>query len=131
MKKTVLDVGNCRFDHASIATLLRANFDVEVIRATNANETVNALRSGGVDLVLVNRHLDADGSEGIDLIRRIKADPELARVPVMLVSNYPEYQEAAVAAGAERGFGKAELDSPETVHRLSRFLIDPATKQVL
>ncbi len=102
--------------------LLRASFDVEVIRATSADETVSALRSGGVDLVLVNRHLDADGSEGIELIRRIKADPELARVPVMLVSNYPKYQEAAVAAGAERGLGKAELDSPETLRRLSRFL---------
>ena len=122
MKKTVLDVGNCRVDHASIVRLLRANFDVDVIRAPNAKDTIHALQSGVVDLVLINRHLDADGSEGIDLIRRLKADPQLAHVPVMLVSNYPEYQEAAVAAGAERGFGKAELDDPETVRKLRPFL---------
>ncbi len=40
----------------------------------------------------------------------------------MLLSNFPQYQEAAVAAGAEPGFGKAELDRPETLERLRRFL---------
>jgi CheY-like chemotaxis protein len=126
MKKTVLDVGNCRFDHTSIAMLLDGKFDVEVLRVSEADEAIGALRAKPVDLVLVNRILDADGSEGIEVIRRIKQDPELGRVPVMLVSNYPEYQEAAVAAGAEPGFGKAELHRPETVRRLSRFLAEPA-----
>ena len=40
----------------------------------------------------------------------------------MLLSNFPEAQEAAVKAGAEPGFGKAEFDRPETVERLARFL---------
>jgi hypothetical protein len=40
----------------------------------------------------------------------------------MLVSNYPEYQEQAVGAGAAMGFGKAELRSPATLARLAEFL---------
>ena len=36
-------------------------------------------------------------------------------VPVMLVSDLPEAQDAAVALGALRGFGKAQLHEPETL----------------
>ena len=43
-------------------------------------------------------------------------------VPVMLVSNYPQYQQQAVDAGAVPGFGKAELRSPTTLARLAEFL---------
>ena len=38
----------------------------------------------------------------------------LAATPVMLVTNYPEHQQAAVEAGAEPGFGKDVLRSAET-----------------
>jgi len=122
MKKTVLDVGNCGADHGAIAYLLRSNFDVHVLRAVDADEAMDAIRSNSVDLVLINRVIDSDGSRGIDLIREIKAEDALARTAVMLVSNYPEYQDAAVAAGAERGFGKAALRDPETVGILRRLL---------
>lgn len=121
MKKIVLDVGNCRGDHALIAMMLRSHFDVDVRRAEDADDALDVLDSAAVDLVLVNRRLD-DGSEGISLVRRLKEDPKSDRIPVMLVSNYPEAQAAAVAAGAEEGFGKDDLENPETVRKLSRFL---------
>lgn len=126
MKRTVLDVGNCRFDHAAIVALLRGNFEVEVLRGARADEAIKTLRARPVDLVLLNRIFVADGTEGIEVIRRIKQDPELGGIPVMLLSNYPEYQAAAVAAGAEPGFGKAELDDPETIRKLRRFLATEA-----
>jgi hypothetical protein len=40
----------------------------------------------------------------------------------MLVTNYAEHQEAAVAVGAIRGFGKLEFDKPETRERLAAVL---------
>ena len=40
----------------------------------------------------------------------------------MLLSNYPEHQDEAVAIGAERGFGKLEYGDPETRERLAKFL---------
>ena len=43
-------------------------------------------------------------------------------IPVMLVTNYPEHQQQAIAAGAEPGFGKAELASPATLAKLAKFL---------
>lgn len=122
MKRVVLDVGNCRRDHAWIAATLQSHFDVDVLRAATAREAIQTLESRSVDLVLVNRRIDGDGSEGLDLVRHLKQSPQSAATPVMLISNYREIQAEAVAAGAEEGFGKNDLDSPDTVRKLARFL---------
>lgn len=120
--KRVLDVGQCNPDHASIRSMLERQFDAEVVRAHQLDDALQQLRSGQFDLVLVNRKLDIDYSDGMEIIKRIKADPELNSVPVMLVTNYPEYDQAAVAAGAESGFGKAQLSDPKTHEKLARIL---------
>ena len=49
------------------------------------------MRCEPVDLVLVNRKLDADYSDGMEILKAIKADSALAPVPVMLVSNYANF----------------------------------------
>jgi CheY-like chemotaxis protein len=121
MPKRVLDVGNCGPDHAAIRQLLRP-FNCEVLQADDAREALGALKAGGADLVLVNRKLDVDYSDGIEVIRQIKADPAVAATPVMLVTNYPEHQDAAEALGALRGFGKLEFQKPETRQRLAAVL---------
>ena len=122
MKKTVLGVGNCSHDHGNVEALILKHFDIDVEAVSLKDEAIERLRSGSFDLVLVNRKIANDASDGLELITRIKADPQLAKTPVMLLSNYPEAQKAAVAAGAEPGFGKAELGRPETVEKLGRIL---------
>ena len=122
MARSVLNVGNCSFDHGKIEQLISTNFGAEVVAAALQDEALTMLRADRFGLVLVNRKLIADSSKGVELIQRIKADPRLAHTPVMLLSNYPEAQQEAVAAGAEPGFGKAELDRRETIEKLARFL---------
>ncbi len=122
MAKRILSIGSCSFDNGVIGRLISANFDAELHAASLPEEALDLLPGDRFDLVLVNRILDADGSQGVDVVARIKSDPRLTDTPVMLVSNYPEAQEAAVEGGAELGFGKAELDRPETVQRLAQFL---------
>lgn len=122
MAKRVLDVGNCSLDHGAIRTMLQRTFAAEVVQADGLEDTLQRLREEPFDLVLVNRKLDADYSDGIDVIRAIKGDPALAAVPCMLVTNYAEHQQTAVAAGAEYGFGKKELYAAATRERLSRHL---------
>ena len=124
MSKRVLDVGNCAPDHASIRSFFSRNFDCEVVQADAADDALAKLKADKFDLVLVNRKLDVDYSDGIDVIRQIKADTELSSVPVMLITNYPEHQEVAVAAGAIRGFGKLEFGKPETRERVAAVLGD-------
>lgn len=119
---TVLSVGQCRPDQAAITQFLKANFDVQVATADLPDEAVSYLRDHGAALVLINRKLDADYSDGMEILDRIKSDEALADTPVMLVSNFPEWQEKAVEQGAVYGFGKAELNSPDVVQRLSSVL---------
>lgn len=119
---TVLDVGNCVPDHASIKTWLTRNFDVEVLQTHAGDDTLALLRQRSVDLVLINRKLDRDYTDGVDILKQIKADGLLAKTPVMIITNYAEHQDAAVALGAERGFGKLELKDPATQQKLSALL---------
>ena len=117
MTKRILDVGNCGPDFASMNRFLTAHFDCQLTQAHSHDETFSLLRSGEYDLVLVNRKLDRDYSDGIEIIKAIKADDDLQTVPVMLITNYAEHQDAAEAMGALRGFGKLELNS-QTIERL-------------
>ncbi|HVT28079.1 MAG TPA: response regulator [Lacipirellulaceae bacterium] len=122
MSKRVLDVGQCGPDHAGIRAYLSRNFDCEIERADAADDALAKLKSDKFDLVLVNRKLDIDYSDGIEVIRALKSDPETAGVPVMLITNYLEHQELATAAGAIRGFGKLEFEKPETYDKLAAVL---------
>ena len=122
MGKRVLDVGNCVPDHAAIRGMLERSFGADVVQADGTDDALAALRNEPYDLVLVNRKLDQDYSDGLDVIKTIKADAKLARVPCMLITNYPDQQQTAVAAGAEYGFGKKELQSEQTHARLAKFL---------
>jgi two-component system, chemotaxis family, chemotaxis protein CheY len=122
MTKRVLDVGQCSPDHTTIRSYLTRNFDCEVVQVDDAGGAIAQLKAGNFDLVLVNRKLDIDYSDGVEVIRQLKADPETSGVPVMLVTNYPEHQAAAIAAGAVPGFGKLEYDKPETRDRIAAHL---------
>jgi CheY-like chemotaxis protein len=124
MAKRVLSVGQCVPDGFSIKAFLEREFSAEVQTADTADEAMAMLYGGPFDLVLVNRIFDSDGGSGIDLIKAVKADPTAANIPVMLVSNYADAQHRAVQAGAEPGFGKAQLGANEVSERLRAFLTE-------
>jgi CheY-like chemotaxis protein len=105
-----------------IRRFIERHFNAVVVQAHNGADTVATLQRQTIDLVLVNRKLDQDYSDGLRVIERIKNSAHLAHVPVMLVTNYEEHQQQAMQAGAERGFGKLSMEEPETLERLSRFL---------
>ena len=122
MTKRVLDVGNCGPDHAAIRRLVEGSFDAVVVQAHGPEDALAALEKGDVDLVLVNRKLDRDYSDGLEVIKQIKASSCGASAPVMMITNYPDHQRAAVEAGAVTGFGKLELQTPQTLEKLRAIL---------
>ena len=122
MPKRVLDIGNCSMDHGAIRSLLERSFAAEVVQAHGQDDALDLLSKESFDLVLVNRKLDQDYSDGLAIVESIKNDPKLASLPCMIVSNYPDQQQVAVAAGAEYGFGKKELYADATKERLAKFL---------
>lgn len=117
-RKVVLSVGQCRPDQAAITHYLNSHFDVEVLTADLKETALKKILDRTVDLVLVNRKLDEDGSDGMEIIAEILQQDE-PRPKVMLVSNYPDWQQKAVQMGAAPGFGKAELNSAHTRQRFA------------
>lgn len=118
----VLDVGQCDFDHGKFGKMLVEQFGAAVDRAHTTDEAIRAISKNAYDIVLVNRILDADASEGTELIKKLHADESNCRTTVMLVSNYADAQDSAVALGAERGFGKDAIGDPATIQCLAGFL---------
>jgi CheY-like chemotaxis protein len=122
MTKRVLSVGQCVPDHGAISRFLQSAFDVAIDKADTSVDALDALQKRSYDLILINRKLDADYSDGTEILRLIKSDVELAATPVMLVTNYKEHQANAVALGAVYGFGKDELGASDVIARLEPYL---------
>ena len=72
--------------------------------------------------MLINRKLDIDYSDGMDVLAHLKSDARYRDLPMMLITNFAEHEAAAIAAGAVPGFGKRTLYDDQTVTRLSQFL---------
>src|SRR5579862_2726625 len=103
MPKKIALIGHCGPDSSYLRMAVSsAQRDAKIVAADD-NDGLNRLLADGVDLLLFNRQLDYgfDEQEGVALIRRLRA--EHPGVRMMLVSNYPEAQAAAVAAGALPG----------------------------
>ncbi len=114
-------VGHCSADSSSLsraigqayphARIASVSDQTSLAKKLDANgQSEGAARS----VLLVNRVLDGDfaAEGGVELIRELAQSPA---APVMLlISNFDDAQDAAVAAGAVRGFGKSQLNQPAT-----------------
>ena len=122
MAKKVALVGHCGPDSSFLRMAVSsADRSVQVLAADDSGELSQVLAQG-VDLLLLNREMPYgfDDSEGIDLIRKLRT--KHPGVKMMLVSNYPDAQAAAVAAGAVPGFGKREIGTSRVQHVLREAL---------
>ena len=118
MSKKVVLVGHCGPDSSFLRMAVSsAQKGLAVVSADDEESLRHAIKQGA-DLLLVNRVLDYGFEEasGAAVIRRLRA--EHPGVKMMLVSNYPEAQAEAVAAGALPGFGKRELGSSRVAQML-------------
>jgi two-component system, chemotaxis family, sensor histidine kinase and response regulator WspE len=79
--------------------LARAGYEVEI--AIDGVDGWNAVRSSEFDLVVTD--IDMPRMDGIELVRMIKQDPKLGRLPVMIVSykDREEDRQRGLEAGAD------------------------------
>ena len=109
MPQSVILVGHCNIDGPRLQWEISAKIPGADVVRVNTNADLRRYLENRADLFLVNREPVGFNEEGLDLIRQIHQDcPD---VKVMLVSDYPEAQDAAVQAGALKGFGKSEFGS--------------------
>lgn len=104
--KKVALVGHCGPDSFLLVNAVRSAVpDAEVIKNTEEKD----LWDSGAELLLVNRVLDGFYADEKGL--RIIEEAASKGVAAMIISNYDDAQQAAVAAGGKPGFGKTEVRS--------------------
>ena len=102
-------------DDAGLRALFRTTFevvDVEVEEAANGIDALASIRRGRPDAVVLDVRMP--GMDGLELCRRIKADPALAGVSVVLLSGsgeegYAGAQEVGADAFMLKPFSPLEL----------------------
>jgi hypothetical protein len=122
MAKKVLLVGHCGPDSSYLRMVVRkADPTAQIIMADDPGELSAALQED-LDLILFNRELGYGFEEpmGVDVIRTLKRT--MPNQKMMLISNYPDAQQAAEAVGALPGFGKREIGSHRVIGLLQSAL---------
>jgi DNA-binding response OmpR family regulator len=100
-------------DHREILTLALRHAGHRVVIVEDAAGAMAALLGGGIDAALLDVRMP--GESGVDLCRRLRAEPATALLPVMLISADVNDQRiiAALHAGADdyltKPFHRAEL----------------------
>ena len=111
--RSVILVGHCMPDKFMLRSAVKRLVPGSDIVTVN-DEKKLAKHASSQSVLLVNRVLDGrfDTRSGIELIESLAAadDPPVA----ILISNRPDAQEQAVAAGARPGFGKSDLYAGST-----------------
>ncbi len=115
----VLLVGHCGPDSTYLRMAVKSAASDVTLSAAEDGPALDRALEQGIDLILFNRELGwgFDPATGVEMIRLLK--PRYPQVKMMLVSNRPDAQADAVAAGAMPGFGKRQIGSPQ-VRRLLR-----------
>jgi len=115
---TFVLVGHCGADSWSISSAVRRA--VPKAAVVSADDAGALGRVGAEVVLLINRVLDGsfETDSGIDLIKSLAKRP--AKPKMVLISNYADAQQSAVAAGALPGFGKSELGSAKTTELLRK-----------
>ena len=107
MSKKVILVGHCGPDSSYLRMAVSSASKGVTISLAHSDASLDKLIDDGADLVLLNRELEYGFSTyvGVEMIQRLRE--KYPNLKMMLVSNYPEVQEAAVAAVRWRASAKA------------------------
>ncbi|TSC96254.1 MAG: response regulator with CheY-like receiver domain and winged-helix DNA-binding domain [Parcubacteria group bacterium Athens1014_26] len=90
-------------DDPFLSSLLKNRFEKQgfiITQAKNGDDAIKLLKSGDIpDLILLD--LILPGKSGFEVLKIIKTDPQVARLPVLVISNLG--QESDVQKGKELG----------------------------
>ena len=127
MSKTVALIGHCGPDSSYLRLAISKAIPGAKIVGVDDDAALKSALEAGVDLALFNRVLEYgfDQSEGVEVIRQLARFYPATRM--MMVSNYPETQAAAVTAGALPGFGKRDIGSAKVTELLKAAVTEAAT----
>ncbi len=82
--------------------ILKANLeqDYEILSAGTGTEAMDAVRSNSETLSLILLDLNLPDFSGMDVLRRMKADPDMSRIPVIVLTSEQEAEVESLNSGA-------------------------------
>ncbi len=100
--------------------LKKEGFDL--ISSKSGNEAVKSLKASAADLVLLDLILPE--KSGFEVVEDIKSDPQVAKTPVMIISNLGQEMdiEKAKDLGAMDYVVKAKISIDDLVKKIKDFL---------
>lgn len=115
-------------DDLAIATMYRLQLEAdgyEVAHATDGATGLHLLQEAPPDLVLLDIRLPQ--VPGLDVLRSISADPRLAAIPVLILSNYgePSMIREGMQLGAREYLVKSQTTPVQLSERLRAYLPFP------
>ena len=121
MNKKILVVDDDPFILRTIALKFQKN-DYEVFVAKNAEEAETVLASSVPDIVLLDIILPK--VNGLEILKKIKSNPEKKMIPVVIFSNLGSNQEikTALDLGATKYIVKADLTPDLVVEEINKLL---------
>ena len=105
MTKRILSIED-QIDNQRIVRDLMTSAGYQVIEAVRGDQGVNLAEECNPDLILMDIQLP--GLDGYEATRRIKANPKLRRIPIIVVTSYALSgdEEKAKAAGCDAYLAK-------------------------
>jgi DNA-binding NarL/FixJ family response regulator len=122
MPHSVILVGHCGIDGPRLQREISSKLPGTDVVRVNSTADLQSQLEANADLFLVNREPVGFDNDGLAIIRQVRQEHPDAKV--MLVSDYPEFQEQAVQAGALKGFGKSEIGSSSLTDAVKQALGD-------
>jgi two-component system cell cycle response regulator DivK len=124
MGKRILVVEDTE-DNRQIIRDLLTSFDYELIEAVDGEEGVAAAQSHLPDLILMDIQLPV--MDGYEATRRIRAIPELARVPIIAVTSYAlSGDEAKTRQAGCDGYVAKPFSPRQLLAKIREFLPPPS-----
>jgi CheY-like chemotaxis protein len=119
-RKILLAEDNVLLSKVSAAALRRSGF--EVVLAADGEEALDKARSESPDVILLDVIMPK--LQGFEVLAALRADPSMAGIPVVMLSNLGQAEdvEEALRAGAVAYFIKSELKGNQLVERLTQVL---------
>lgn len=121
MAKTILIIEDDKFLRVLIAKkLIQEGF--EVSEAMDGEEGIKKFKEEKPDLVLLD--LILPGIDGFEILARMKEDPELAKIPVVILSNLGQEKETekGIRMGAVDYLVKAHFTLSEIIKKIKEIL---------
>ena len=108
-----------------VVRLLRVS-GYEAVGVGSGPEALDHLRSRAVDLVLLD--IAMPGMDGFEVLRAIRADPQIRRLPVLMYTAFsdPQQHDEALRLGAQDYLVKGRFSFDEMKSIIDRHIVNSA-----